>query len=241
MRSVALSVVVPTFNEAQRIVPTLNALKKYLTKHKKSYEVIVSDDGSTDDTVAVVKKYCASWPQCKILSTHKPNRGKGDAVKRGVMASSGKMILFTDADNAVPIEQLSRLEPWLQDFPMVVGSKYASGAKSHDNSGQRAFLSKISNWLVRVTAVPNVFDTQCGFKLFRHEEAQKIFKRVTVHGFGFDIELFVIAKVLKINFKEVGVEWYANEGSRVHPIKDAIKTLWELVSIIRKQHQRYYH
>lgn len=241
MSSVYLSVIVPTFNEAERIVPTLNELKKYLSKKKKGYEVIVSDDGSTDATVAIVKKYCSSWPQCRVLSTHKPNQGKGDAVKRGVMASTGEIVLFTDADNAVPIAQLSHLESWLKDFPMVVGSKYASGAKSHDNSSQRAFLSKMSNWLVRVTAVPNVLDTQCGFKLFRRKEAQQIFKRVTVHGFGFDIELFVIAKVLKIPFKEVGVEWYANEGSRVHPVRDAIKTLLELVSIIRKQHQHYYH
>ncbi len=226
-----LSVVVPAFNEEKRIANTLLALKTYLDTRSYGYEVIVSDDGSSDQTVAVVTGLSREWPQLQVL-TASSNQGKGAAVKRGVMKASGEWILFTDADNATPIEEIEKLLPHTADFPIVFGSRHIPGAHIHvAQARHRMVLSRLSNLLIRVLAVPGVYDTQCGFKLFKQTVAREIFSQVTLNRFGFDIEVLAIAKSYGYPAKEVGINWYNDFDSRVRAGREAIRTLTELLKI----------
>lgn len=232
---VELSVVIPTYNEQNRLAKTLTEIRKFLDSHYSSYEVIVSDDGSNDGTVELVNTTANTWPQLSVLPSPVGNIGKGDAVKRGVLASTGKLVLFSDADNAVPITELPKLTSWIQEFALVVGSKHAPDSSNQGNTHTRRLLSYLAHLMIAWTAVPDVHDTQCGFKLFKQEAAQDIFNRVHIKRFGFDIEIFVIARALKLQYKEVGVQWSADDESRVRPLRDALYTLSELFQIIQNR------
>lgn len=235
MSQLNLSVVIPTFNEQNRLAKTLDTIRKFLDGANRSYEVIVADDGSRDNTIELATNTATSWPQLRVLPSSRGNVGKGDAVTRGMLASTGRLVLFTDADNAVPITELPKLEAWITDYDMVVGSKHAPESVNIGNNSTRRLLSYLAHLAISWLAVPDVHDTQCGFKLFRQEAAQAIFKRVTVERFGFDIELFVIARSLGLPYKEVGVSWSADEDSRVRPLRDALNTLTELFRIVRNR------
>lgn len=226
-----LSVVIPAFNEASRIEKTLASIRQYLDGKDYNYEVIVSDDGSADDTVAVVKNLATSWDELRVVvAPH--NEGKGAAVKRGVLASAGDLILFTDADNATPIEEVEKLLSHTQHYDIVFGSRHIPGATIHISQAvHRVILSRLSNLLIRILAVPGVYDTQCGFKLFKKGAAQAIFEVVTLSRFGFDIEVLAIAKSWGLPAKEVGINWYNDFDSRVRAGREAIRTLKDLFKI----------
>lgn len=235
-----LSVVIPAYNEERRIGKTLAAIREYLDKQTYGYEVIVSDDGSADTTTAVVKIIQEGWPQLKLLAHHQ-NLGKGEAVKRGVAAAAGELILFTDADNATPISEIEKLLPYVNDHDIVFGSRHISGAHIHiPQAKHRAILSRLSNLLIRMVAVPGVWDTQCGFKLFQREAGKNIFNNIRVKRFGFDIEAFVIARQLGYRFKEVGVNWFNDSDTRVRTGREAIRTLKDLIKIKTNLMRGYY-
>jgi len=237
---VYLSVVIPTYNEAARVLKTLAAIQKYLAAQSYAYEVLVADDGSLDTTLALVSGMAADWPQLRWVA-NPTNRGKGAVVKEGVLVATGDYILFTDADNATPIEQVQKLFPYIEQYPIVTGSRHCPGAKIHiPQARHRAILSRLSNLLIRWLAVPGVYDTQCGFKLFRREPAQEIFSRVTINRFGFDFEALAIAKVLGYQFKEVGIDWYNDGASKVRAGRDALRTLRDLLKVKRNLLRRHY-
>ena len=240
MNQVYLSVIIPAFNEERRLIATLTAVESYLKAQTYTYQVIISDDGSTDQTITVAKQWCSNKSNFQILPSPSGNRGKGDAVRRGVLASVGELILFMDADNSVPLTELPKLIQWIDRSPVVIGSKYAEGAIYQGTSATRTALSRMSNWLIKILAVPAVADTQCGFKLFQKTAGQEIFRRLTIPRFGFDIELLVIARELKFNYQEVGVRWTTNADSRVHPILDALRTLGELIRIVWNRQRQLY-
>lgn len=228
---VYLSVVIPAYNEERRIGKTLAQMRKYLDAQSYTYEVIVSDDGSVDTTIPVVKIIQEGWPQLKLI-TATENQGKGAAVKRAMLSARGKYLLFTDADNATPIEEIEKLWPYVDTFPIVFGSRHCRGAHIHIHQAQyRKLLSRASNLLIRVVAVPGIWDTQCGFKLFERNAGKNIFANVRLKRFGFDIEAFVIARQLGYPFKEVGIEWYNDPDSRVRTGREAIRTLKDLFRI----------
>lgn len=228
---VYLSVVIPAYNEERRIGKTLAQMRKYLDAQSYTYEVIVSDDGSVDTTIPVVKIIQEGWPQLKLI-TATENQGKGAAVKRAMLSARGKYLLFTDADNATPIEEIEKLWPYVDTFPIVFGSRHCRGAHIHIHQAQyRKLLSRASNLLIRVVAVPGIWDTQCGFKLFERNAGKNIFANVRLKRFGFDIEAFVIARQLGYPFREVGIEWYNDPDSRVRTGREAIRTLKDLFRI----------
>jgi glycosyltransferase involved in cell wall biosynthesis len=234
-----LSVVIPTFNESRRLAKTLEAITGFLGDDR-TYEIIIADDGSRDDTLNLVRQLARRWPQIVTLPSEQGNVGKGDAVKRGVLKSQGELVLMTDADNAVPISELTKLQVWMTQYPIVVGSKYAPGATSVGGGGGRKLLSYFGHLAVVWLAVPDVRDTQCGFKLFQGVAAREIFKRVTIKRFGFDIEIFVIARALGLPYKEVGIHWSSDSDSRVRPWRDALSTIGELLMITRNRRQGRY-
>lgn len=211
-----LSVIIPAYNEEKRIVKTLEEIKKYLKDF--DHEVIVIDDGSTDTT--------STYSQI----SYKKNMGKGYAIKKGVERAIGDLILFVDADNATPIDELSKLLKI--DADIVIGSRYLEESNiEKKQSFLRVFIGRLGNFIIRLLVVKNIKDTQCGFKLFKQNIAKELFSELQTYRFGFDIE--ILARAQKKGFKivEVPITWLHNDNSRVRPIRDAVKTLSDLIKI----------
>lgn len=232
MNNPYLSIIIPAYNEEKRISNILDALEKYFSGNDFFYEVIVVDDGSIDQTKNIVNNYRDKLKNLRIVS-HSPNRGKGYAIKQGMLASTGDYSLFTDADNSTPFEEINKLLQWIEKgYDVVIGSRYLDDSNIViKQSFYRRSLGRVANLIIQVLAVWGIKDTQCGFKCFSRKASQEIFSRQTINGWGFDFETLAIAKKLGYQIKEVPVSWYNVEGSRVRPIKGALKTLIELLEI----------
>jgi dolichyl-phosphate beta-glucosyltransferase len=226
-----LTIVIPAFNEAKRIGNTLEAIHRYFERKGIKREIIVVDDGSSDNTAAVVNALKARIHDLHCVR-YLPNRGKGYAVKTGVEKSRGEYILFTDADNSTPIEEFEKLYPLLSHTKVVIGSRYMADSDVKIKQPKyRVLLGRLGNFLIQVFLFDDIRDTQCGFKAFQHRAAEELFSRMKVNRFGFDIELLSIAYLLKYSVREVPVSWYNSPVSRVRPIKDALRTFSELLYI----------
>lgn len=227
------SIVIPAYNEEKRLPETLSKITTFLGGFGRSVELIVADDGSTDGTISVVRameKELQGY-HLRILTAEK-NSGKGSAVCRGMLAATGKYILFTDADNSTPIEELVHFEKSLKTADILIGSRYLpTSMLAIKQPWYRILLGRAANFLIQCTLVDDVRDTQCGFKLFSYQATQDIFSRMKINGFGFDMEALALAEVLGYSIKELPVSWYNSSDSRVRPIKDAIRTLTDLVTI----------
>jgi dolichyl-phosphate beta-glucosyltransferase len=226
-----LSVIIPAYNEEQRIEKTLKAVGHYLKTKNFKYEIIVVDDGSTDATADIVNMHSLIIPNLKLI-TNDINHGKGWVVRQGMLAATGKYRLFTDADNSTPIEQLDLLIPHAEKgCDVVIGSRRIKGAKLEVSQGFiRDFLGGIFRTLVHTLAPTGVVDSQNGFKLFTSETAEALFHRQRTTTWAFDVELLVIAKSLKFSIKEVGVRWINDNRSKV-TFMGMIRMLVELLQI----------
>ena len=226
-----LSIVVPAFNEAARIGDSIEKIDTFVRRSSVSCEVIVVDDGSVDDTSAVVRRYQA---QNLRLIRNEENHGKGYTVRQGVLAAKGQYVLFTDADLSAPIEEATKLLNVARNegADVVIGSRavdrsYIEKHQSHfREAGGIAF-----NLMVRVLLGLRLHDTQCGFKLFHLQRSRPIFEKQTRSGFGFDPELLFLAKRHGLTIRETPVRWRHTEGSKVKPIRDGMRMLFDLVRI----------
>lgn len=228
-----LSIVIPAYNEEKRLATTLQAVQNFLSKQKYKSEVIVVDDGSRDQTSATTQKYKGQIPTLKILK-HKVNLGKGAAVKSGVLNSSGEYVLFADADNSTPIEELDKLLPYAtkENYDLVIGSRYTKESDVQIRQPwYRRFLGRTGNLVIQIFLLPGINDTQCGFKLLKGDVARELFPKLTINRFGFDMELLYLAKKKKQKIKVVPVSWLNSAQSRVRPVRDGLKTLGELIKI----------
>ena len=230
MPQLFLSVVIPAFNEEQRISDTLSQVVEYLTAQSYGWEVVVADDGSRDHTAQLVDQVTMDRPNVRILRL--PHRGKGWAVKNGMLAAQGEYRLLCDADLSVPIAQVERLLPPLgPGSDVVLGSREAPGAARFGEPVRRHLMGRVFNLLVSRLAVPGLADTQCGFKCFRGEAAQDLFRRQTMDGFAFDVELLYLARKRGLTFAEVGVDWYYRSQSKVRPVRDSLAMTLDLLKI----------
>jgi dolichyl-phosphate beta-glucosyltransferase len=228
-----ISVVVPSYKEAETLPDTLAEITQYLSAcSRESYEIIVVDDGSKDETVRVVTEQSSRDPRVRLL-VNDVNRGKGYSVKRGMLAAKGEYVLFTDADLSTPIGEFEKLLSALkQGFDVAIGSRALpeSDVKVHQPF-YREFSGKSFNLLMRlVTGLP-LRDTQCGFKLFRKNAAAEIFKRQTLDRFSFDVEDLYIAKKRGCRIKEVPVIWVNSESTTVSFLKDSVRMFTDLLQI----------
>jgi dolichyl-phosphate beta-glucosyltransferase len=229
--NIYLSVVIPAYNEERRIGNTLSAIRDFMDRQNYGYEVLVVDDGSTDATCDMVNATSQNWGNLHLI-TNPANQGKGAVVKQGIVNSKGKYILFTDADNATPIEQVDKLLAHASEYPIVIGSRYCKGGKIHvPQPWHRKLLGRASNLLIRLILVPGAWDTQCGFKLFERNAAQRIFSLVQLTRFGFDFESLAIGRHLGYKYKEVGIDWYNDPETKVKAGKEAIRTLRDLLKV----------
>jgi dolichyl-phosphate beta-glucosyltransferase len=226
-----LSIVIPAYNEENRIGKTIEAIEAYFRGRNITREVIVVDDGSTDDTSGVVGKLSGSINDL-VAVRYTPNQGKGFAVKTGIERSRGRYILFTDADNSTPIEEFEKFRPFMNNNAVIIGSRYVSGSSVRIRQPwYRIWLGRLGNFLIQMLLFEGIRDTQCGFKALPRDAARDIFSRMKVRRFGFDMEMLAIATLLSYPIREVPVSWFNSEDSRLRPFKDAFRTFFELVYI----------
>lgn len=215
-----LSVVIPCYNEANRLPQTLLTINEVLENLAISYEIIVVDDGSTDNTSDVALEFPKIARKLNLIKLD-VNRGKGHAVREGIFAAQGNMVIFDDADGATPFEELTKLYPHLLDgADIAIASRALKGAQVNDLL-YRKLMGLTFNALIRVLVLPDFKDTQCGFKLFKTDVARRLFQKMTLPGFCFDVEILYLAKKFGYTVVEVPIRWNYVGGSKVNPVKDA--------------------
>lgn len=236
MEKVDISVVIPAFNEADRIIPSLDKAWEYFASGGLSFELIIVDDGSRDSTKTEVERWIerrtspsgyspglqpAGTGKAVIIS-HGRNKGKGAAVRTGIMASSGSLILFTDADLSTPIEEFEKLYGAIRDGNDIsIASRGLPGSDiSVPQPACRRLIGRIFPFLVRLLVLRDFRDTQCGFKLFKSAAARTLFSELETEGFAFDVEILFRAVKRKMKVKEVPVKWINSKASRVSILKD---------------------
>ncbi|MEO8703058.1 MAG: dolichyl-phosphate beta-glucosyltransferase [Kofleriaceae bacterium] len=228
-----LSIVVPAYNEEQRIPPTLDRLYAFLETQSLRYEILVVDDGSKDNTCGVVEEAMLRIPTLRLVR-QVPNRGKGAAVRMGMLAARGQIRVMCDADCSMPPEQLPRLLAPITacKAAISIGSRYAEGAKTDVKQPlYRVLWSRLANKVIQRSLVPGVRDTQCGFKAFTAEAARDLFKVARIDGWAFDLEILALARRRGYEIEEVGVEWMDDKRSRINPIKDMWNVIREAMTI----------
>ena len=225
-----LSVIIPAYNEENRIEKTLRDVDGYLEKQNYPYEIIVVDNNSNDHTFEVVKKLETTTVQhAKVIK--QPIQGKGAAVKLGVEQAVGQYIMFMDADDATPISEIEKFWPALeQGIEVVIGDRYLDMAHRAKQPWYRTILSRGSNLLIQIVLIPHIHDTQAGFKAFQGSAAKEIFKHITIHGWAFDMELLAIALKLSYRIKPVSIIREEHGGSTV-PATAFIQSLRDLFII----------
>jgi dolichyl-phosphate beta-glucosyltransferase len=211
-----LSIIIPAYNEAERLPKTLIDIDKRLARVDYSYEILVVNDGSSDNTAAMVKNMAKMVKNLKLIDI-KDNGGKGATVRQGMLLSSGKIRLFTDADNSTSIDQFEKMMPLFKEgHQVVIGSRAIKGAKLQPAEvWYRQIFGKGLNILVQILLLPGIWDTQCGFKAFTDEAAENIFKISLVGGWAFDVEALVLAKQMGYTIGEIPVHWVNDDRSHV--------------------------
>ncbi len=225
-----LSVVIPAYNEEVRIVPTIGAIASHVSGLGRPWELLIADDGSRDGTVALVEGL--GLANLRVLRAPR-NGGKGSAVQRGVLAAGGAAVLFADADNSTPIEEVERLleKVTREGYHIAIGSRAASGAQEAHRSPVRRLLSGGLRWIVRNVFRIGVRDTQCGFKLYEREVARRLHTAQTIMGFSFDLEILYLAAKLGYRIAEVPVAWVDAPGSKLDTRAEAQRFLRDLLRI----------
>jgi len=240
--SIYLSVVIPAFNEEKNIVKSLSSIFAYLKDYAYNYEVLIVDDGSSDNTVKLVSDFCKEHKKFRIIKNL--HKGKGPTVWTGVMEARGEFIYLADADLATPISEIKRLFVWLVDdaYDIAIASREGLGSSRINEPYYRHLMGRIFNLWVRIVAIRGIEDTQCGFKLFRKDAAKKIFGYLRIYGqdateikdayFGaFDVEVLYLAKKLGFKVKEVPVTWSYVKTQRLSPFRDSIKMAIDVLKV----------
>lgn len=223
-----LSIIVPAYNEAERIPQTLVDMDKRLSSVDYSYEILVVNDGSTDGTATVVKNMTKMVKNLKLIDL-RDNVGKGGAVKQGMLLASGRVRIFTDADNSTSIDQFEKMMPYFKEGAgVVIGSRAVKGAVLDPAEPWfRQLPGKAGNLIFQaVLGLWGIWDTQCGFKAYTDEAAEKIFIQSKTGGWGFDVETLVLAKKMGFTIREIPVHWVNDTRSHVSP-SVYLKVLWE--------------
>ena len=225
-----LTVVIPAYNEEQRLPDSLTHLRAYLETTGKPHEVIVVDDGSTDGTAAVVKGRAQQWPALRLVRSR--HGGKGAAIRLGVLAARGVYVMLADADFSMPVEEIARFDAAkLGPYDLAIGSREATGSRRIGEPLYRHLMGRAFNRLVQMLLLPGIQDTQCGFKCLRREVAVELCAQQTIRGWGFDPELLYLARSRRYTIVEVPVTWRYVSGSKVRPLRNTLTMLADLVTI----------
>jgi glycosyltransferase involved in cell wall biosynthesis len=236
-----LSIVVPAYNEERRLPETLNQITDYLARQNYASELVVVDDGSADRTAEVAESFRAAHPNVTVIRND--HRGKGYAVRTGVLRARGHIVLFSDADLSTPIEEVAQILPWFErGYGIVIGSREGAGAKRIKEPFYRHLMGRVFNFIVRALTVRGIQDTQCGFKAFRDDVARDVFNRMKLYGAnakkisgamvtGFDVEVLFIGQKSGVKIKEVPVEWRYGTETKVNPLRDSWRNLRDVLRV----------
>lgn len=228
--ALTLSIVIPAFNEERRLAATLQALRDHLERQPWDWEIRVVDDGSGDGTTRIADAFAVREP--RVVVQREPHRGKGGAVKAGLMAARGMYRFICDADLSMPVAELRRfLPPVATGFDIAIGSREGVAARRVGEPAFRHVMGRIFNRVVQWLTLPGIEDSQCGFKMFTASAVASIFPLVTVDGWAFDVEVLTIAREQRLRVIEVPIEWHYREESRLSMLRDGARMLGELVRI----------
>lgn len=233
MKTPELSIVVPAYNEEMLIASTLDGLQAYMSTRSEGFEFVVVDDGSRDRTVACVQEWQKRNQVNVQLLVNEANRGKGFSVRRGVMESHGQYILFIDADLPYELHAIDGFLSALHNgYDLAVGSRVLPGSEVKGVPPIRYIAGQVFSWLERFVLSTGTADTQCGFKGFTSAAAKDIFRRLTIDGFGFDVELFFVARKFKYRIQPVAVQMIdRHRESRVRLFSDSLEMLFNLFMV----------
>lgn len=229
-----LSVVIPAFNERSRLSKTVKGTIEWCSSFVPSYEIIIVDDGSSDDTLVIAKSFSESLD--RVVTLERPHLGKGAAVKEGMLSAEGKYILFMDADGATPMGEIRKLLSKMEEgYPVAIGSRVASNSMEITivSSFHRKIIGRTFATLVNLLAVPGIKDSQCGFKMFRKDAAKMLFRLQKCNGFAFDVEILYLAGKMSLPVAEVPVDWTSQSGSKVRLFADGFRMFKDILKIRR--------
>jgi dolichyl-phosphate beta-glucosyltransferase len=230
LKSPFLSIIIPAHNEEIRLPRTLRQIFAFLEKQSYSAEVIVVENGSSDRTLELAREL--AFHRKNLIVIHEEQRGKGNAVRRGVLDAHGEFRFICDADLSMPIDELGKfLPPSLNDFDVIIGSREAPGAMRYNEPSYRHLGGRAINLIIRMLILPGLNDTQCGFKCFRAEAAEKLFSQQKLMGWSFDIELLYLARRNRMSIKEIPVQWYFDSDSKVRAVRDALRMISDIFRI----------
>jgi glycosyltransferase involved in cell wall biosynthesis len=234
-----LSIIIPAHNEEKRLPPSLVKIDQFLKTQPYSAEVLVVENGSADRTLEIAQEIARQMPGLRVLKEQQ--RGKGLAVKRGMLEAGGKYRFICDADLSMPIEQVNRfLPPQLPNPDVAIGSRELRGAVRYNEPSYRHLIGRVFNTIVRLMALPGLQDTQCGFKCFRDSVAEDVFRKQTLTGMSFDVEVLFIARQHGYTIQEVPIDWYFDPDSRVRLMQDSMRMFTDLLTIRRNQREGRY-
>lgn len=236
MLSPFLSIIIPAYNEEQRLPDTLKQVLAFCESKQYASEILVVENGSRDRTLQVARHYAEN--NSSIFAYHESAAGKGRAVRRGMLQARGEFRFMCDADLSMPILELDRfLPPQLENFDIAIASREAPGAVRYDEPEYRHFGGRLINAIIRNVVLPDLHDTQCGFKCFRAEAAEDLFSKQIMTGWSFDIEVLYIAVLKKYRIVELPIPWHFNPDSKLDVFQDAFKMIRD-VFIIRRNARR---
>ncbi len=225
-----LSIIIPAHNEENRLPRTLEQVSAFLAQQSYEAEVLVVENGSSDRTLEVAEAFASQHKNMRVIRM--AERGKGLAVRHGMLAALGQYRFMCDADLSMPIEEVNKfLPPALQAFDIAIGSREVKGAKRYDEPFHRHFGGRFVNLIIRFFILPQLQDTQCGFKCFRAEVAEDLFRRQTLDGWSFDIELLFIAYRRGYRVIEIPIDWYYRAESKVSAVRDAMRMIGDIFRI----------
>jgi dolichyl-phosphate beta-glucosyltransferase len=225
-----LSIVIPAHNEEKRLPPSLAKIDAFLSQQTYTYEVIVVENGSHDRTSDVVRTFAQTHPYVRLIEVQ--TRGKGLAVKAGMLEACGEYRFICDTDLSMPIEEIAKfLPPQASGYDVLIGSREGKEARRIGEPEVRHLMGRILNFIVKVAAVPDFEDTQCGFKMFHRHAAEDLFRVQRMTGIGFDVELIFVAKRRGYRIKDVPITWYYDADSRMKLVQDSLRILLEIWEI----------
>jgi glycosyltransferase involved in cell wall biosynthesis len=233
-----LSIIIPAHNEERRLPQTLEQVVHFVDTQPFETEILVVENASSDRTLEVGNEYASRHPMVRVLHDELP--GKGRAVQKGMLAATGEYRFFADADFSMPPEEIVRFIPPVVDVPVAIASREAPGAVRYDEPVYRHITGRVFNSLIRMLVLPALNDTQCGFKMFRADVAEDLFRRQTLMGWSFDVELLYIASRRGYPILEIPIPWYFNPESKVNVFRDSWRMFLDLLTIRRNGRKGLY-
>lgn len=225
-----LSIIVPAYNEERRLPDSLAKIAKFVAAQPYEIELIIVDNDSSDRTADIVRAFAAEHPYTRLI--HEKRKGKGSAVQAGMFAAQGDYLFMCDSDLAMPIAEVNKfLPPQREGVDVAIASREGPGARRYGEPHYRHLMGRVFNLIVQIIALPGINDTQCGFKCFRREVGREVFECQTMNGFGFDVEILVIARRRGYHIVQVPVNWYYDPDTTVNLMRDPFRMVREVLQV----------